>query len=611
MESRATVIQYLVGIIGLVILGKLASMQLFDPSYRTRADTATIDKDVIEPSRGLIYDRNGKLLVYNQASYDVYVTHSLLDPKMDTSTLCSILAISKEEFKQRINKDWNDIKFSKKVPFLFFANLSPEKNAQLQEQLHALPGFQTEVHNIRGYTTENAAHLLGYLNEVDEEFLTSNEDQYTQGDYHGVSGLESQYEDQLRGSKGASYRLRDNFGRNVGQLTSGREDASAHSGADITLGIDADLQAYAEKLLQGKTGAFVAIEPASGEILALGSSPSYDPAVLSIDGDRTEDYERLTTDSLKPFFNRAIMAKYPPGSLFKPLISLVALQEEIITADRFITCKGGYFYKIYHWGCHADPGRRNVTSAIQQSCNTFFYTVYRELVDKYGFSKPEEGLDLITDYLGTFGLGTELSIDLPGEHQGLLPTPDFYDDMYEGKGDWRSTYIISNGIGQGEIELTILQMANMMAAIANRGFYYPPHLVKNFRNSLHALDSDYLNRKHVRIEPRHFSPVIEGLERAVYAGTAGLAAVPGLHVCGKTGTSENPHGKDHSVFMAFAPRSNPKIALAVIVENAGWGSTYAAPIGGLMIEEYLNQEIAPNRLWIENMLMEVNLLADL
>jgi len=610
MDRRAYILQSLVIGIGVLILLRLAYMQLIDKSYRTRAVSATIEKYVIEPSRGLIYDRNGELLVFNQPSYDLYLTYNLMDQDADPNPLCKILGISISEYQDRVNKDWSDVKYSKNVPFLFYQKIDEVANAQLQEQLHAYPGFSTKVSSVRGYSHPNASHALGYLNEIDQARLDEGFGSYSTGDVLGVAGLEATYERQLRGSKGATYQLKDNFGRNVGEYNEGFGSTTAESGSDLTVGLDIDLQLYAEELMQGKLGAFVALEPSTGEILAIGSSPTYDPNNLSTNADRTASFKKLQADSLKPFFNRATMAKYSPGSLFKPMLSLIALQEGIIRSDRYITCNGAYFYKIYRWGCHADPGTRNVTGAIQQSCNTFFFTVYRELIDKYGFDNPQQGLQLITNHLYDFGLGSELNIDLPSEHQGLVPTPEFYDDMYDGKGDWRSTYIISNGIGQGEVEMTVLQMANMAAIIGNRGYYIAPHLVKRFEAADFSIDPDFRTRKTVNIEKRHFEPVIEGLERAVYSGTAGLAAVPDLRICGKTGTSQNPHGKDHSVFLAFAPRDNPQIALAVIVENAGWGSSYAAPIAGLMIEKYLNGEINPRRLWVEDLMVQSKLVAE-
>lgn len=610
MDRRAYILQSLVIGIGILILGRLAYMQLIDKSYRTRAVSATIEKYVIEPSRGLIYDRNDKLLVFNQPSYDLHLTYNLIDPTADPQALCDILGISKSEYEARVNKDWNDVKYSKNVPFLFYEKIDEVANAQLQELLHAYPGFSTKVNSVRGYSHPNASHALGYLNEIDQERLDQAAVNYSSGDVLGVAGLESTYERQLRGSKGATYQLKDNFGRNVGEYNEGFGSAPAESGSDLTTTLDIDLQVYAEEIMQGKLGAFVALEPSTGEVLAIGSSPSYDPNSLSTNADRTSSFNKLQTDSLKPFFNRATMAKYSPGSLFKPMLSLIALQEGVIRSDRYITCKGAYYYKIYRWGCHADPGTRNVTGAIQESCNTYFFTVYRELVDKFGFDNPQQGLQLITDHLYDFGLGNTLNIDLPSEHKGLVPTPDFYDDMYDGKGDWRSTYIISNGIGQGEMEMTVLQMANMAAILGNRGYYISPHLVKRFQATEFSVDQSFRTRKQVSIEKRHFEPVIEGLERAVYSGTAGLAAVPDLRICGKTGTSQNTHGKDHSVFLAFAPRDNPQIALAVIVENAGWGSSYAAPIGGLMIEKYLNGEISPSRLWVEDLMVQSKLIAD-
>jgi len=583
-------------------------MQLFDQSYRIKAETATIDKQVVQPSRGLIYDRNGKLLVFNQPIYDLYVTSNLIDPEMDTLKLCRILNMTRETFEKSVGKDFSDVRYSRSVPFLFLDKIDPITYAQLQEVLHEFPGFVPRVRSVRGYQFPYAAHALGYISEVDQQIIDDRKG-YAKRDYYGVSGIEYSYEEWLRGSKGMEFLLKDNFGRKVGSYEDGQRDAAATSGADLVTSIDIDLQGYAEKLMRDKTGGIVAIEPSTGEVLVLSSTPSYHPQALSVSANRQRTFQSLQLDTLKPFFNRALQAKYPPGSIFKPVLALIALQEKIITVDRFITCNGGYYYKSSKWGCHARPGVRNVVSAIEESCNTFFYTSYSDLINIDGFDHPEEGLSLAVDYLHQFGLGAPLGIDLPQEQGGLIPDVDYYDDVYENKGDWRSTYIVSNAIGQGEIQLTTLQMANLAAIIANRGYYYKPHLMKGYTDSTLQIPRQFLTPKRVKIDDRHFDPVIEGMSRSVSSGTSRSAQIRGIEVCGKTGTSENPHGKDHSVFYAFAPRENPKIAVAVFVEHGGWGGSYAAPIASLIIEKYLNGEIDASKLWLEERMMTANLLA--
>ncbi|MDH3652104.1 MAG: penicillin-binding protein 2 [Saprospiraceae bacterium] len=611
LQERAVIVKAIILLLGGVILLRLAYMQLIVQSYRVQADAATIEKQVVDPSRGLILDRHGTLLVHNQPMYDLYVTYNLLSKEMDVAKMCRVLDIGAETFRENISKDWSSVRFDKNVPFLFLAKVDAITFAGLQEILHEYPGFSIKKRTVRGYEHPNAAHVLGYISEVDQKTIDESDGMYETGDYIGVSGLEAIYERELKGNKGLEYLLKDNFGRTVGSYDEGDRDLEARAGSDLHVTIDIELQSYAEQLMGGKTGSVVAIEPSTGEILTLLSSPDYDPADLSASADRAESFRDLRSDSLKPFFNRAIMAKYPPGSTFKPVLALIALQEGVLTPTRFITCKGAYYYKIYRWGCHARPGVRNVVRAVEESCNTFFYTIYRELIDRYGFDEPAKGLDALNNHLYDFGLGDPLRIDLPEESGGLIPTDEFYRDVYEDKGEWRSTYIVSNGIGQGEVELTTLQMANLAVILGNRGFYYRPHLIKSF--SSHAIEkaNRFQTPKRVNVEDQYFDPVIDGMERSIYLGTSKLAQVPGHVVCGKTGTSENPHGKDHSVFFAFAPRENPQIAVAVFVENAGWGASYAAPIAGLIMEKYLNGYVDPSRLWLEDRMIQANLLADL
>ncbi|MCB0667808.1 MAG: penicillin-binding protein 2 [Saprospiraceae bacterium] len=608
MEDRSYIIRGIIIVTGLLMLLRVAYMQIFDESYRVKADAATIEKQVIQPSRGLIYDRNRKLMVFNQPIYDLYVTANLVNPEMDTAKLCRILSIDRQTFLKNIQKDFNDIRYSRNVPFLFMDKIDPVVYAQLQEVLHEFPGFISKVRSVRGYEFPYGSHALGYISEVDQQIIDSRSG-YERRDYYGVSGMEATYEAYLRGEKGMEFQLKDNFGRKVGSYEQGQRDALATSGLDLITSIDIELQGYAEQLLRGKIGGIVAIEPATGEVLVLASSPSYHPQSLSVSANRQKTFSVLQSDTLKPFFNRALQAKYPPGSIFKPVLALIGLQEGVITVDRYITCTGGYVYKSFRWGCHAAPGVRNVVRAIQESCNTYFYTIYQDLVNIGGFEHPEIGLNRTADYLHQFGLGSTLQIDLPQEQGGFIPDSDYYDDLYEDKGDWRSTYIISNAIGQGEIELTTLQMANLAAVIGNRGFYYKPHIVRGFSDPSIPLENEYLTPKRVKIDDKHFDPVIEGMSRSVSMGTSRAAQIRDVEVCGKTGTSENPHGKDHSVFHAFAPRQNPKIAIAVFIENGGWGGSYAAPIASLIIEKYLKGEIDPSRLWLEERMMEVNLLA--
>jgi len=372
------------------------------------------------------------------------------------------------------------------------------------------------------------------------------------------------------------------------------------------------LQAYAEELLKGKKGSVVAIDPGSGEILCLASSPTYDPHRLALNRNRGQAFRALARDTLKPFFNRAISANYPAGSLMKPIYSLAAQHMDVVDPEAYFRCQGRYYYRNASWGCHAGPGLHNMRQAIQVSCNSYFYDLYRNMVDKYGSANPERGLNELNSLLREMGLGQPLGVDMEGESGGFLPNPDYYDRMYAfQQADWRSTYIISNGIGQGELQLTPIQMANLAAMLANRGFFYTPHLVRAKKLESGVRTDIELPARQTRMDTAFFPVVLEGMQRAVEAGTARGAHVPGLSICGKTGTSQNPHGKDHSVFFAFAPRHKPKIALAVFVENGGYGGSYAAPMGGLIIEKYLNDSIAPYRQWWEDRMMQAQLTANL
>ncbi|MCB0643401.1 MAG: penicillin-binding protein 2, partial [Phaeodactylibacter sp.] len=402
---------------------------------------------------------------------------------------------------------------------------------------------------------------------------------------------------------------KDNLGQNISKFQDGALDVPAVSGNDLMITLDIELQQFGEELMKNKIGGIVAIEPHTGEVLAMVSSPTYDPNELVIDRDRGEAVARLSADSLKPFFNRAVMAQYPPGSTFKPVVGLVAMEEGLMTKDRGLTCPGYYYYNGTSWGCRNHPYPSNVGKAIQWSCNTYFFQVFRWIVDKGGFYSPEIGLSLFVDYLNKFGLGHTLGIDFPGEQKGFVPTVEYYDNKYpKDLGSWKSPTIISVGIGQGELLLTNLQMANMAATIANKGYYYIPHLAKEFLDTTLQVDQKYHQRNLVDIDSSLFDPVIEGMELVVNVGSGRGAFTQGIRIAGKTGTVQNPHGQDHSTFVAFAPVENPQIAIAVYVENAGGGGRFAAPIAGLMLEKYINREIGPTKTWLEESIKNANLI---
>lgn len=617
MDQRAKVLIGVFIFASTVLVGKMAQLQLFSEKYKERAQKTTLGKNTLFPSRGLIYDRNGELLVSNTTIYDIEAVYNNVSKDIDTVAFCSLLGISKETFVKNLNKDWSNIQYHKAIPFTFLSKIDPRVYSVFQEHLHKFPGFNPIVRNIRSYPHRNAAHVLGFLGEVSKgDISNSAEGIYSNGDYIGRSGLERTYEEKLRGSKGVSYLLKDNLGRNLGSFDNGNLDSTAVAGADLVASLDLELQTYGEDLMQGKIGSIVAIEPSTGEILTMVSSPTYDPNNLNLNQDRGRFYDSLSMDTIhRPLFDRAVMAKYPPGSIFKTVFSLVALQKGTLQANKTIYCDGVYEVDskgLYTQACHQHPTPYNVPIALQHSCNSYYYQSFRDFIDSYGYRTPGIGLDTLISHLHDFGLGDKLGIDFHIEAKGLLPTPKLYDHMYRHVyNGWRSTYILSVGIGQGELQLTTIQMANLAAIIANRGYYYTPHLVKSVEKSGKDIDPMYKVQHRVRIDQQHFEPVIEGMARVTTVGTGQQAYVPEIEVCGKTGTSQNPHGKDHSVFFAFAPKDNPQIAIAVYVENAGFGGDIAAPIAGLMIEKYLKREISISKQALEKRILTTQLAANL
>ena len=607
-QGRRFIIQIIFVFAAIFLIGKAAQLQLFDSSYQKAASSYVVQELNIYPSRGLIFDRDSNLLVNNEAMYDLMVTYNQVSPDMDTAKFCDLLGISKQAFLKNLNKDFRSNKYSPFKPFVFLSKISSETYAKFQESLYEFPGFYAELRNVRGYEYNSGAHVLGYTGEVSPLKLEQDK-YYRRGDYIGISGLELAYEKELRGRRGVQYLLRNNLGRVVGPYENGRRDTAAVSGYDLYSTLDIELQRYGEKLLQNKRGAIIAIEPATGEILAMVSAPSYNPNLLRIGRERGEAFAKLSQDEAKPLFNRALSAQYPPGSIFKPVVALIAMQEEVSSPFRTIGCRGGYYYKSLHVGCHGHPTATSVSMAIQHSCNAYFCQVFRDIVDKNGFSRANIGLDTFNSHLYSFGLGRRLESDIPNQLPGNVPTSEYYTKLYKGN-SWASPYIISLGIGQGELLMTPLQMANMTATIANRGFYYPPHLAKFFKhnNEIMPIPENLRTKNSTKINREYFSYVVDGMEDVVKAGTARIAQIPDVSVCGKTGTAENPHGEDHSVFVAFAPKENPKIAIAVFVENASWGGTYAAPIASLMIEQYLKGEVSDSRKYLEKRMFDAVIL---
>lgn len=592
---------------GLILIFQTGWLQLVDPTYGQKADRTTLVRRTLYPGRGLIMDRTGHLMVHNIPVYDLKVIYNQVPKNIDTALLCKLLEIDKASYMERMEKDWKSLRYSKSIPFDFMEHIPASKFQYVQEYLHLFPGFYGELRSARGYFENHSAHILGYMSEVDQKKIDESDGIYALGDFCGSTGVESFYEQSLRGSKGSSYVLKDNLGREIESLDQGRHDSLAISGDNLILTLDHILQEYGQQLLQNKRGSIVAIEPSTGEILAMVSSPGYDPNELSISRSRGIAFTRLQSDTLKPLFDRSVMAMYPPGSIFKPILALAAMQEGVLDADRTIYCNGAYYSGGLKRGCHNHPSAHNVSAAIQYSCNTYFFTVYKDMIDISGYTMPEIGMRKLNGILTEFGLGHKISIDVPSEKTGNLPGPSYFDQVY-GSGKWRSPYILSMGIGQGELQLTTLQMAHAAAIIANEGTYTDPHILKARVPAGELPQQEFYPRRRVSIDYRHFEPVIEGMSGAVRAGTATLAYIPDIEVCGKTGTSENPHGEDHSVFFGFAPRDQPKIAIAVYIENAGWGGSFATPVGGLMIEKYLRGEISEPRKYIETRMLEADLI---
>lgn len=607
-NGHFAIVSTLVLVVSITLAVRVGYIQLLDDTFKDRSRTYAIEKQLIYPSRGLIYDREERLLVHNESSYDLMVTHAQLDPGMDTLRFCLLLGIDRATFLEQISKDWSDIRYSRHVPFVFMAKVPPDVYARVQELLFEFPGFFFQSRNVRSYPYPNAAHVLGYLGEVSKQQVEQSKGRYLPGDYTGIAGLEKSYEDPLRGEHGVRYLLKDNVGRVVGSWRDGEQDREPVSGKNIQTTIDIELTRYAEALLSDKRGSVVAIEPSTGEILALVSSPSYDPNLLILSNQRGNAFRQLQADTLKPFFDRSIMARYPPGSIFKSIVGLVALQEGVTHSRRYIPCSGAYYYNEESWGCHAHWPTTNIQAALTVSCNTYFFTLMREILDKYGVSRVKEGLDMFNRHLNAFGLGHPLGVEMPNENAGFLPTPAFYDRLYNNR-RWLSPTIMNIGVGQGEVQLTTLQMAHLAAIIANRGSYFTPHLVRSFMEEDTPVNGTFTTRQRVSVDEKHFVPIVDGLEQVILYGTARSSSIPGISLCGKTGTSQNPHGKDHSVFFGFAPKTNPRIAIAVYIENAGFGGDFAAPIASLVVEKYLKGSISAERQALEQRMMMTNVNA--
>ena len=578
-------------LIGITFIGRLSYLQIFSFSPNQVLEDTAIKAIYDYPERGYIYDRNGLLLVGNDPAYDVMVIPREVKA-LDTLEFCQLLGIEKESFKRKLQKARI---YSPRLPSVLVPQLSKEDYAMLQEKMRKYEGFYIQKRSLRFYNTKAAANVLGYIREVNERDLQKNP-YYVQGELTGGTGVEQQYEEILRGRKGVQYIQKDRFNRDIGPYKDGILDTLPQQGKQISLTLDKVLQEYGELLMNGKRGGIVAIEPASGEILAMISGPTYDPALL-VGRERSKNYSKLHYDTIaKPLFDRAISAEGSPGSPFKTLNALVALQEGVIQPNTTIKCYNGFYVGKTKRGCHCGGGTRNLNTGIYNSCNAYFAGTFRKIYEK--FPTTDEGQDTWEKHIKSFGLGDFLGYDLPTGRPGRIPGKTYYDKWY-GDNRWASSYIISNSIGQGEIAATPIQLANMTAAIANRGFYYTPHVLKKVEGE-DISNPDFTTPKYTTIDRAHFEPVVQGMADVYKKGTARWVQVPGIEIAGKTGTVENytkidgvkTQLTDHSVFVAFAPVDNPQIALAVYIENGYYGSRYAGHIASLLIEKYLKGEIS-------------------
>lgn len=571
----------------IIYLVRLFSLQLMSDDYKKNADSNAFRKEIQYPSRGLILDRKGRLLVYNESSYNIMVVMN--DQRgIDTLDFCQTVGITKDFYIKRMDEIKSKISYSRYTPQLFMSQIPAEEFSVFREKLFRFKGFSVEKRSVRHYTTGLGAHLLGDVGEVNDKDI-ANDDYYQSGDFIGKLGVERSYEKELRGEKGMRIMLRDVHGRTQGHYQNGKYDKAPVPGKDVTLSIDLDLQALAERLLEGKLGAIVAIEPSTGQILCMASSPTYDPR-LTVGRNRGKYHQQLSRDPMRPLLNRAIMGTYPPGSTFKITQALMGLQEGSITPEIAFPCHHGFNYKGLHLGCHGHASPINLVPAIGTSCNAYFcWNFYRMFSNKRKYGSVQNAMNCWKDHMVDMGFGYKLGIDLPGESRGMIPNANYYDDHY--RKSWNALTVISISIGQGEVTATPLQIANLAATVANRGHYYVPHIVRSIRGG--QIDSLYTHPHHTTINPRWYNYAVAGMRKAVLSGTCHAANIPGIEVCGKTGTAQN-RGHDHSAFMGFAPMNSPRIAVVAYIENGGFGAVYGVPIGALIMEQYLNGSLSPS-----------------
>ncbi len=589
LSNRQYVIAGIAIVIVVVYLIRLFTLQLLSDDYKKNADSNAFLKNIEYPARGLIYDRHGELLVYNQPSYNIMVVMNEAKDHLDTLEFCNALGITREWFDKRMDeiKDRNkNPGYSRYTQQLFLSQLTDEDFSVFREMMYRFPGFYVQRRSLRQYQYSHGAHVLGDVAEVSQGDI-DDDDYYQPGDFIGKQGVERSYEKQLRGEKGVQILLRDAHGRIQGHYQDGALDTRPVAGKNLTLALDAKLQALGERLLEGKIGSIVAIEPSTGEVLCMVSSPSYDPRMM-VGRNRSKNHALLSRDAWKPLLNRSIMGQYPPGSTFKTGQALTFLSEGIVTPTTAYPCSHGFYHRGLHVGCHGHGSPIALVGAISTSCNSYFcWGLYHMISNRKKYPTVQAAMNTWRDYMVSMGFGYRLGIDLPGEKRGLIPNADFYDNAYNKS--WNGLTIISISIGQGEVNLTPLQIANLGATIANRGYYYTPHVVKKVEGE--PLDTTFTRKHYTKATRKAYDYVVAGMRSSVLGGTCHAANSPDYAVCGKTGTAQN-RGHDHSVFMGFAPMDDPKIAIAVYVENGGFGATYGVPIGALMMEQYINGHLS-------------------
>ena len=590
-----------------ILIAKIFYIQIIDDRYKIDASNNSMVYDIIYPTRGVIYDRNGKIIVGNKVAYDILVTPKEVT-EFDTLLLASVLEVEPDFIRSKMAEYRKNRRRIGYQSVIMMKQLSAEKYMKFSEIQYKFPGFRGQVRSIRDYPFNAGGNLLGYVSEVDQAYISRHPGEYRPGDYAGKTGLEAAREADLKGEKGYHIYLRNSHNQIQTRYKDGEMDKEAIPGKDIVTTIDADLQQYGQLLMQNKVGSLVAIEPSTGEILTMVSSPGIDVEMLA---DIGKHYKEIVSDPHKPMFNRAVQAPYPPGSVFKLVNGLIGLEEGVLKPEYTYPCNKGYYFGKHKLGCHAHRSPLDLEDAIMMSCNGYFCYVMRNILENRKYGSQAEALDKWHDYVSSFGFGHKLGSDFPAELGGTIPTSNYYNKIY-GKGGWKFTTVISISIGQGEIGVTPLQIANMCATVANRGYYYIPHIVKD-SDSL-RIDDKFRERQYTMVDTTNFKKVIKGMWKAVNSGfgsggTASIAAVEGLDICGKTGTAHNPRGADNSVFICFAPMDNPKIAVAAYVENAGFGATWSAPIASLLVEKYLTGQISDKRKPLEERMLNGDLMS--